>query len=724
MADKKGSIAGAIPCGLLTQSVKSLGFQSVAQHVRSRTTSSSSATSTDPRYQCFSFDTLTNLCATHNDTRMIVNRGLTIGNDDSAGGLGVRCKNDSAFSESADNKETVRNLSAAQKYHEKTHFATYTVNQKKHFGVSPIRNWLDSCNWHQYYPDFYKLTPDEREEITKALHESAAIYYLRNWNEVTKLFINYIRKSPSSPFCKVGSIFARCEYQKDVGNLHHIHLILQVEYDLLTEEQIDFVNNLVRASVLDVVRPHEVSKLIEEGVFKCIDDYTDMQNDAKSMLSHVCGSRCVRITNDGKFVCRKLNNLLEACNDPNLTNTRDSFKDLPNNFSDATIEVLVKCGLAVQPEENEHGFKNNFKSNLDFFHPKRHIPATNPCGDTNMSPVEGYTFSVCRSMQNLQILVGTGGVNKYVCKYIGKIDETNYVVIKIDGHGRLVTRAHFLHNTKVTSTKIQEDKVREKENRNSNAPQGRIISQMEMLHLILQYPEVYTDLNFVRVCTLPLELRAGTPIKASKNIYAEDGAYLGPKMVNLRQHAQLDDWRQISESETLVLEDIAGSTVSIDKITQFSVRPPELRSVFNQVGNYFRWFSIGSIITKDSDIMTHLSPDLEKSSWIDGLQRQIKVRKKALPEILQYLQNEYFEDTEYNGVVIDLFQDIVTIIQKDHDGTELLSNREQDFLEHIKENLLEEDDGKEHLPVPVFSSVKPTLGVQFILHLMLSLGKF
>ena len=41
---------------------------------------------------------------------------------------------------------------------------------------------------------------------------------------------------------------------------------------------------------------------------------------------------------------------------------------------------------------------------------------------------------------------------------------------------------------------------------------GRAISQMEMIHLMLQYSEVYTDLNFVKVCTLPLELRPGIPI--------------------------------------------------------------------------------------------------------------------------------------------------------------------------------------------------------------------
>jgi hypothetical protein len=42
------------------------------------------------------------------------------------------------------------------------------------------------------------------------------------------LFVVYIRKSPSSPFHRVNSTFVHWEYQKDAGNLSHIHLILEV----------------------------------------------------------------------------------------------------------------------------------------------------------------------------------------------------------------------------------------------------------------------------------------------------------------------------------------------------------------------------------------------------------------------------------------------------------------------------------------------------------------
>ena len=167
------------------------------------------------------------------------------------------------------------------------------------------------------------------------------------------------------------------------------------------------------------------------------------------------------MTSPGVFKCRKPNNL-ELSPD----NTKHVFKSLPNDYSLECLDRLVKIGLIEPIEVTNDGYEVPFKSCNEYFHPKRHIPPTNPTGDINMSPVDGYLFTACRSMQNVQWLTNSGGVNKYVVKYIGKIDEQNYVIISTDSHknGRLITKAYFLHNTKVSTTNINEKKVKE-ENR-------------------------------------------------------------------------------------------------------------------------------------------------------------------------------------------------------------------------------------------------------------------
>ena len=44
-----------------------------------------------------------------------------------------------------------------------------------------------------------------------------------------------------------------------------------------------------------------------------------------------------------------------------------------------------------------------------------------------------------------------------------------------------------------------------------------MISQNEMIHLMLRYAKVYTDLNFIAIPTMPLKLRAGFD-KGVKNV--------------------------------------------------------------------------------------------------------------------------------------------------------------------------------------------------------------
>ena len=101
---------------------------------------------------------------------------------------------------------------------------------------------------------------------------------------------------------------------------------------------------------------------------------------------------------------------------------------LPNDYSLPCIKLLDRIGLLETLKIDKDGNVLEFKSKLDFFHPKRHIPPTNPTGGMNISPVEGY-IAVCRSMQNCQRLTGTGGCAKYVCKYVGNIDEQNHVIV-------------------------------------------------------------------------------------------------------------------------------------------------------------------------------------------------------------------------------------------------------------------------------------------------------
>ena len=77
------------------------------------------------------------------------------------------------------------------------------------------------------------------------------------------------------------------------------------------------------------------------------------------------------------------------------------------------------------------------------------------------------------------------------------------------------------------------------------------------------------------------------------------------------------------------------SKLLINKITQLSLRTPEFRCIIDMVGNYYQWLYIEMKHKINSDNMeTYITDDIYDTLWIDGLYRQVKVLKQALPELM------------------------------------------------------------------------------------------
>ena len=299
----------------------------------------------------------TNLAANHCNTRIFLNRGLKIGSDTN-GGLAARGGCGDYLLGSIDSNKVVKGLCASNYYIAMDFFNTYTCNQLHHFGVKGIKSWVDSDDWCHKYENFYHLDSTSQAEIQKAMKQASSTITLRNWQEVSKLFVDYLQKSPSSPFRRVGGIFVRYKYQKDVGNLSHIHLILQVLWNLLTEQEEVFVKDLIRASRCEIVRPEEVKDLIREGVFKNYDSWMEMQSYGETFLPHICNERCMmRVKSEGgkdDFKCRKIDNN-KISNDI----TKPTYIDLPRNWSDDCVDKLVQIGLAEILDDNNVEKKSN-----------------------------------------------------------------------------------------------------------------------------------------------------------------------------------------------------------------------------------------------------------------------------------------------------------------------------------------------------------------------------
>ena len=95
----------------------------------------------------------------------------------------------------------------------------------------------------------------------------------------------------------------------------------------------------------------------------------------------------------------------------------------------------------------------------------------------------------------------------------------------------------------------------------------------------------------------------------------------------------IDEYRSHTQNQLLILDNLKLSKISVDRITQFDIRPPELRQLFNKLGYYYSIFVI-SIKVNIGYFRDKIKSNSLWTLWVDGLQRYILVRKKDIPEII------------------------------------------------------------------------------------------
>ena len=156
---------------------------------------------------------------------------------------------------------------------------------------------------------------------------------------------------------------------------------------------------------------------------------------------------------------------------------------------------------------------------------------------------------------------------------------------------------------------------------------------------MLKYPKVYTNTVLKNNSTMPLELRAGIERTILKTddvtvVYnPEDGAHIEPLSGRICKEKYLSIDRQLRDPEFLILQGSEHCSISINNISNMSLRPSELRYVIDEVGLYFIWFNIGSSTVKYDYFRQKYLPNIISSCWVDGFNHQVKLRSKSLVEI-------------------------------------------------------------------------------------------
>ena len=183
-----------------------------------------------------------------------------------------------------------------------------------------------------------------------------------------------------------------------------------------------------------------------------------------------------------------------------------------------------------------------------------------------------------QSMQNAQVMTTTNSVARYVVKYVTQRDQNNQVTVAPSVHNsaNMQVDTKFLHNTKITRSRINEDKAHQKSNR-KHQPCGRAVSFPEMQQKLLGQNEVMTTLAFVHINTMPFEQRQTTVVKLDSK-----GALRQPHESNndvqssvstselVRQRKSFPEERQLTSSQLLLYRNNGAKTIGcvcVDSLT-------------------------------------------------------------------------------------------------------------------------------------------------------------
>ena len=107
---------------------------------------------------------------------------------------------------------------------------------------------------------------------------------------------------------------------------------------------------------------------------------------------------------------------------------------------------------------------------------------------------------------------------------------------------------------------------------------------------MLKYPKFVADLDFIAVSTISLDIWSG--IKVDFDMDTEDVTYVVVAVESFSRSINLDNFRLHTENELLILDDLKLSKISVDKVIQFGLRPPELCELIDEFGHYYCWFVV------------------------------------------------------------------------------------------------------------------------------------
>jgi predicted GIY-YIG superfamily endonuclease len=732
-----GSIPGAIPTALWTDSscLSRYGLASMRDHAKLRLTDPSTLCCSDSRYHFMELDCLINLGLRGNDSRLVLHRGFAEKQGKKEGACFRETEgNEELYGDSIENHSNVHKLSALVAESPPHFFYTQSCNQSTCRGLRRLRQWITSDSAKNNVVLKHGVSYDEAGII---LRKSAAPVIQRSWEEVIDLWMKYIIFSKEEPLHKIDWAWYRKEFQDQAGNPSHIHAILKTMIDVSTKQGRDLVLDKIRGCLSDLIRFDELQTMKDEGLIDSIDCLKDILEDAIRFLIHACNVRCqvpkLQPNGETVFVCKRPSNWL-LTTQPHT----HSIEEIPVIHAPAALNILRRLGMAKTQIQKT-------RSTIMVTHPllkmERHIPRCSR-NDGKFSPTNGRLFTMMPSSQNLQFCTGAS-ISSYLTSYVTEMDQVAIVLFRPPTPANPNTfRAehHSLNNTKIASVRHFQSSKRKEMTKNDKLPSGRPITHMEALTVIHGTPLVTSSRVFIHMPTSAREYRAALAISyvPSSKVRPQDlQAFLAVTGQTIRKQLKFPPNRLFTNSQILVIQDELEAPLRTDQTTYFSMRPPELRFIMEQIW-YLKWFErfpACPLFDPSKNMVylkTKLSLDIPSCEWLDGFNYKMKIRRNALLPCYEYALScptgRFGAGTAGNKLkksIVHLFQRLLylyKIFDLKTTPRRMTIALKHDW-EQVQSRFLSDYKGR-HLPVIWSTPVYPRRRTAFLIHVLLGKGSF
>uniref|UniRef100_UPI00358E8AEA uncharacterized protein n=1 Tax=Myxine glutinosa TaxID=7769 RepID=UPI00358E8AEA len=684
------SIIGALPSALYTKLERRHGGQTATlqDHMCVRLRDNSLLTSHDCEYLQWTFDVLLNHQLNYNSAVVAVKKGLEHLRPPNIG-FSSNTETCMKFDE-LDGRQQVNRLAALMKdMGGFDYFITATCNDSKTFGVAPITRAIEEL----YRRNFKNPHHVNVEHI----HQSYCVIMCRAWERTSRYFLHWLEHSPEQPCGEVQTLWARYEFQStgSPGNRPHIHGFLKVKNE----------DEKTKLSRIRCQISHIFSKsarmtmrcLLEDGFVETFEDYCDMYALCMKVQVHDCShaqNRCQRKMANGTWKCRV---------QQHPPSFEYDFDERPNLYDPDVLKLLEELGLAKR----------------DVFG-RLKVPRTLAGGKYTYpaQPKETFVPTIPRfwlalqSCTNVQ-LCDTRFQVAYVCKYAAGVDEKRQADFKSTSsssedmpHDTVDVRLGDLSNTKTSGQTMKTTKP-------GGEHMAKEIGLPEMMWHSLRLPFITTNVEYTHVSTQAPEYRSAVTKRRGgqhvDDIAGGAGAAGGtPEAVQARRG--LPAWRQFTYNQTIVIQQLLDGYYYLDSTWKFSVRPPELM-LFDDLHSYSRWFCMKTCKRYDIDA------DLASCPWISGNTQRIRLRQAHVKDAVAFVEQQRQSDIPSRAEqAAQMYRAIFAPLQAEHDGA--AGGEKSNFYHKFV------DVTKVQNNIVVFTAVTPFVLPSFLVHLLLSMGKF